>query len=57
MEAEADVASADDAVAAWRERTPGVARAEQTLNAICLDDPDLARMSVGLGVVRSLLLG
>ena len=49
--------TADEAVAAWRERTPGVAKAEQTLQAICLDAPDLARMSVGLGVVRSLLSG
>ena len=45
------------AVQRWRERTPGVAKAEKTLAAICADEPDLARMSVGLRIVRSLILG
>ena len=47
----------DDRVAEWQERESiGVKRAVTTLEEICADDKaDLARLSVGLRVVRTLL--
>ncbi|HET6153487.1 MAG TPA: NAD-glutamate dehydrogenase [Marmoricola sp.] len=49
-------ADAAEMVARWRERESGVDRAVTTLAEICGDDDaDLARMSVALRVVRSLL--
>jgi glutamate dehydrogenase len=49
--------SVDERVAAWQERERlGVTRAASTLEEICSDDKaDLARLSVGLRVVRTLL--
>jgi glutamate dehydrogenase len=43
-------------IAVWEDGDQvAVARAAQTLDEICGDEADLARMSVGLRVVRSLL--
>ncbi|HEX8489093.1 MAG TPA: NAD-glutamate dehydrogenase [Propionibacteriaceae bacterium] len=47
--------SADDLVTRWTEDNPSVAHSVTTLRAICQGRSDLARMSVGLRVVRSLL--
>ena len=55
---EAEHAQADAMVAAWvaAEGDGAVERGRATLREICRDDaPDLARMSVGLRVARSLL--
>ena len=46
---------AADAVAAWLESNPEAGRRSATLAEVCAADPDLARMSVGLGLVRGLL--
>jgi glutamate dehydrogenase len=43
------------AVRAWSESTPAVAESVKTLKSICSGRPDLARMSVGLRLVRGLL--
>ncbi|MCD6641150.1 MAG: NAD-glutamate dehydrogenase, partial [Nocardioides sp.] len=50
---------ADERVGAWeRSHEPVVTRAAATLEDICRDDAaDLARLSVGLRVVRALLVG
>ena len=52
--------SADDSaagrVAEWEDAdTERIARAAHTLEQICRDEADLARLSVGLRVVRALL--
>jgi glutamate dehydrogenase len=57
----ADVLSDDDSrgakelVAAWERRTPNVAESVKTVRSVCAGRPDLARMSVGLRIVRGLL--
>ncbi len=47
--------SAQQTVDSWADTVPGTNDAIQTLSTICDGEPDLARMSVGLRVVRSLL--
>jgi glutamate dehydrogenase len=42
-------------VAAWERQTPTLADVVRTLRSICAGRPDLARMSVGVRIVRSLL--
>ncbi|HZA29994.1 MAG TPA: NAD-glutamate dehydrogenase [Propionibacteriaceae bacterium] len=42
-------------VAAWERQNPSVPEAVKTLRSICAGRPDLARMSVGLRIVRGLL--
>jgi glutamate dehydrogenase len=42
-------------VAAWERQTSSVPEAVKTLRSICAGRPDLARMSVGLRIVRGLL--
>ena len=42
-------------VDAWLKDNPAVQGRTATLREVCEGEPDLARMSVGLGVVRSLL--
>ncbi len=39
----------------WLAATPQAARRTETLREVCEGEPDLARMSVGLGLVRGLL--
>ncbi|MBA8795319.1 glutamate dehydrogenase [Friedmanniella endophytica] len=46
---------ADARVEAWEQQAAPIGRAVQTLGSICAGEPDLARMSVGLQVVRGLL--
>ena len=50
--ADADAAALVDA---WLQDNPAVQGRTATLREVCEGEPDLARMSVGLGVVRSLL--
>ena len=47
--------SARDMVASWERHIPAVADSVKTLRSICASRPDLARMSVGLRIVRALL--
>ena len=42
-------------VAAWERSTPNVPESVKILRTICAHRPDLARMSVGLRIVRGLL--
>jgi glutamate dehydrogenase len=46
---------AAEAVAAWLADNPEAGRRAATLAEVCGAEPDLARMSVGLGLVRALL--
>jgi glutamate dehydrogenase len=46
---------ARELVAAWERKTPSVHEVVKTLRSICAGRPDLARMSVGLRIVRGLL--
>src|SRR5215218_4656043 len=46
---------ARELVAAWERKTPSVYEVVKTLRTICAGRPDLARMSVGLRIVRGLL--
>ena len=46
---------AKELVAAWERQTPSVHEAVKTLRSICAGRADLARMSVGLRIVRGLL--
>jgi glutamate dehydrogenase len=46
---------AKELVAAWERQMPSVHEAVKTLRSICAGRPDLARMSVGLRIVRGLL--
>ena len=46
---------ADALTTAWLEGKPGLAGRVATLREVCEGEPSLARMSVGLGVVRALL--
>jgi len=48
-------ASPDELVTAWMAGRPSLPRRLATLREVCEGEPDLARMSVGLGVVRALL--
>ncbi len=48
-------ADATGLVEAWLRDNPAVQGRTATLREVCEGEPDLARMSVGLGVVRSLL--
>ncbi|WP_432558278.1 NAD-glutamate dehydrogenase [Granulicoccus sp. GXG6511] len=45
----------DEVVEAWRASANGQAETRRTLAAVCDGDPDIARLSVGLRAVRSLL--
>jgi len=47
--------TAKELVAAWERKTPNVAESVKILRTICAGRADLARMSVGLRIVRSLL--
>jgi glutamate dehydrogenase len=47
--------SAESLVDDWMGITPAAADSVQILSGICDDKPDLARVSVGLRIVRSLL--
>jgi glutamate dehydrogenase len=47
--------TARDLVAGWERSTPNVAESVKILRTICASRPDLARMSVGLRIVRGLL--
>ena len=57
LETTSPLASTADRVAAWQDSQAAlVSRSAETLREICREDPaDLARLSVGLRVVRSLL--
>jgi glutamate dehydrogenase len=61
LTAQALAASSDDdpapvRVATWEETQPHVvARAASTLEEVCAEEPDLARLSVGMRVVRGLV--
>ena len=50
-----DDGAAKDQVAIWEKATPGVADAIRTMRQICEAKPDLARVSVGLRIARTLL--
>jgi glutamate dehydrogenase len=47
--------TAKELVTAWERKTPSVGESVKTLRTICAGRPDLARMSVGLRIVRGLL--
>jgi glutamate dehydrogenase len=47
--------TAKELVAAWERKTPSVAESVKILRTICAGRSDLARMSVGLRIVRGLL--
>jgi glutamate dehydrogenase len=47
--------SAKELVAVWERKTPSVAESVKILRTVCAGRPDLARMSVGLRIVRGLL--
>ena len=53
--AQARSGSTEDLVSAWEQDTAAVTESVRTLGNICQGKPDLARMSVGLRVVRALL--
>jgi glutamate dehydrogenase len=50
-----DRLSARDLVTAWEKKTPGVIDSVKVLRSICDGRPDLAKMSVGLRLARTLL--
>jgi len=47
--------TAKELVAVWERKTPNVAESVKILRSVCAGRPDLARMSVGLRIVRGLL--